>query len=39
MCVGRIGNNSIFYYLRAGKTATRAITDTAQSHKENAKIQ
>jgi hypothetical protein len=41
MSVGRIGNNSMqfFYYLRASKTATRPITDTAQSHKENAKIQ
>jgi len=40
MSVGRIGNNSVqfFYYLRAGKKATRPITDTALSHKENSKI-
>jgi hypothetical protein len=31
--------NSVFYYLYAVTTATRLITETAQEHMENTKIQ
>jgi len=33
------GDNSFLYYLCAGTTATKPITDMAQDYKENRKIQ